>query len=357
MPKQLRLWVSGCCHVGTDQKHGRESLADAIRHSEQGGDEGGPAFEWDIALHLGDFSGNQNSPGDEEGRELVRQFGALSKHRREDFYCLAGNHDATLKDEPTQWWYQTYVDPEGKHSDVSGVDGSRRTWPIEGDWERYRFRVGNLLFLMMSDRNDVGPPVGRTENGGYPAGMVTGETFDWWKRNVEDPQETVIISAHHHMLKETTAASGPWEGFKKLPDGSYESFYHGFFEDGGPMGASYLYWLDDTPDAQAFEGYLDEHPGAIDLWLGGHTHTNPDDTTGGRSLIERKWDVNFVNCASLARHHVRWTTMPLSRLFTFEDGSQEVRVQCYLHTSDFAPQGWYPSAERTIHLNRSVQLP
>ena len=29
---------------------GRESLADAIRHSEFGGEEGGPAFEWDLAL-------------------------------------------------------------------------------------------------------------------------------------------------------------------------------------------------------------------------------------------------------------------------------------------------------------------
>ncbi len=26
--------------------------------------------------------------------------------------------------------------------------------PIEGTWERYSFKVGNLNFLMMSDRND-----------------------------------------------------------------------------------------------------------------------------------------------------------------------------------------------------------
>jgi hypothetical protein len=31
------------------------------------------------------------------------------------------------------------------------------------------------------------------------------------------------------------------------------------------------------PKAQAFESYLAAHPGAIDLWLGGHTHTHPDD--------------------------------------------------------------------------------
>ena len=56
----FRLWVAGCSHVGTDLRvSGRESLADAIRQTEQGGSDGGPLFEWDIALHLGDLSGSQ----------------------------------------------------------------------------------------------------------------------------------------------------------------------------------------------------------------------------------------------------------------------------------------------------------
>jgi hypothetical protein len=29
-----------------------------------------------------------------------------------------------------------------------------------------------------------------------------------------------------------------------------------------------------------------------------------------------------------------------------------VRVQCYLHTSQYAPQGWYPKAEHTLHLSK-----
>ena len=43
MNKQFRLWAMCCSHVGTDLGFGRESLADAIRQSEQGGEEGGPA--------------------------------------------------------------------------------------------------------------------------------------------------------------------------------------------------------------------------------------------------------------------------------------------------------------------------
>ena len=150
-------------------------------------------------------------------------------------------------------------------------------------------------------------------------------------------------------------ASGPWEGY--LPDGKggWQSYYHGYFADGGPEGASYLYFLDDKPAAQAFEGYLAENPGSLDLWLGGHTHANPDDRKGGRSHIERKWDCNFVNVAALSLYHGR-TNVPMSRLLTFEDGSDEVLVQCYLHTSDYAPQGGYAPAERTIMLNRTVRL-
>jgi len=77
-PQQFRLWATSDCHVGTDIQHGYESLAEAIRHSEFGGAEGGPSFEWDVGLHLGDFSGTQLSPDDAEGRELVRQFGESS---------------------------------------------------------------------------------------------------------------------------------------------------------------------------------------------------------------------------------------------------------------------------------------
>jgi hypothetical protein len=355
----FRLWVSGCSHVGTDRRFGRESLAEAIRQSEQGGAEGGPPFDWDIALHLGDFSGNQEPPGDEEGAEVVRQLGALRHHRREDVYTLVGNHDASGPDEPperAQWWFKKWIDPTGERTATSGVDPARMPFPVEGTWERYAFRAGNLLFLVMGDRNDGGPPVGRGRRGGYPSGAVTGETFAWWQAQVAANPDCVVVSAHHHLLKETTVASGPWEGYTRRPDGSWQGRYHGYFPDGGPEGASYLYYVDGRPDAQAFEGYLAAHPGAIDLWLGGHTHSHPDDRTGGRSHVERKWDVTFVNCAALSKHHGR-TNVPMSRLLTFTEGSDRLRVQCYLHTSDYAPQGWYAPAERTVRLGRPARLP
>jgi hypothetical protein len=352
-PNTFRLWACSDAHVGTDLKRGRRSLAEAIGQSERPLDRGG--FEWDIAVHLGDLSGNQGSPQDDEGEAVKDQLFAHTRHTREHVYNVIGNHDASGQGEPTQWWYRKWVDPAGE-SRHSGVNANKRPYPVEGDWERYRFRVGNLLFLMMSDRNDLPEPVGRGERGGYPAGAVTSETVAWWKANVEANPDSVIVSAHHHMLKETTVASGEWEGFVKDDKGGWKSHYHGYFPAGGPRGASYLYWVDDTPDAQVFERYLAQRPGAIDFWLGGHTHTNPDDTKGGRSHVERKWGVNFINCANLSRNHGRRVSMPMSRLLTFTDGSDEVRVRCYLHSDEHAAQGFYKKAERVMKIGKKFRM-
>ncbi|MBL4700428.1 MAG: metallophosphoesterase [Phycisphaeraceae bacterium] len=337
--------------MGSDLKGNRKSLAQAIAQSEN--PEKG--FDWDIMIDVGDLSGNQGYPKDDEGQELIRQYKTMKRHHRSHVYNLAGNHDATGPDDPnTQWWFRKYGDPLGKHTKHSDVDPTKRPFPVQGEWDHYSFQFGNVLVLMMSDRNDGGPPVGRGARGGYPAGAVTDETFNWWVQQVEANPDKIIISAHHHMLKETTVGSGEWEGFesRKLNSkGRFPTKYHGYYADGAPKGASYLYWVGGRPDAQAFEKYLAEHPGAIDLWIGGHTHTHPDDVVNGRSHIERKWGVNFVNTCALAKHHGKreWQT-PMSRLFTFTEDSSELLVRCYLHTDKHATQGWYEPAQRTLKI-------
>lgn len=350
----LRLWTFSDAHVGTDRRFGRESLADAIRQSEHGGSEGGPPFEWDLALDLGDMSGGQAVPDDAEGAEVVRQFGAsLEKHAREQIYSLGGNHDRSGLDEPQNWWWRKWLDPTGEHPSRSRLDLRNRPYPVEGTWERYSFQVGNALFLMMSDINEPTQEVGRGPLGGNPGGVVSGETFAWWKSLVEANQDKLIISAHHYVLKNTTVASGEWEGMRRDAAGRWVSHYHGYKERGTPKGASYLYWVDSRPDARAFERYLEQHPSAVDIWLGGHTHTNPDDTYGGKSHIERKWGVWFVNTSALSNHHAARTTMPMSRVWTLS--GNEALVRCYLHTSRYAPQGWYGKAERRLPLAKSFR--
>ena len=345
----LRLWTFSDTHVGTDKSQGRESLIDSIGHSEFGGADGGPPFDWDLALDLGDMSGGQATPEDDEGEEIVRQFAAaLKKHEREQIYSLCGNHDRSGLDEPQNWWWRKWLDPTGEDPEHSRIDRHNRPYAIEGTWERYSFQVGNVLFLMMSDINEPSQKVGRGTLGGNPSGVVSGETFAWWKRMVEANQDKIIVSAHHYLLKNTTVATGEWEGMRRDAEGKWVSHYHGYKELGSPKGASYLYWVDSRPDAQAFERYLEQNPGAIDVWLGGHTHTHPDDTYGGKSHVEKKWGVWFVNVSALSRFHARKTTLPMSRVWTI-DGNDAL-VRCYLHSSQHAPQGWYEKAEQPFKL-------
>lgn len=112
----FRLWAFGDAHVGTDKRYGRRSLAEAITHSEAGGSEGGPPFEWDIAIDVGDMSGaHHHLPDDAEGSELRRQFASLRRHRREAIYSVCGNHDRSGLHEPEAWWWQKWVDPLTAH--------------------------------------------------------------------------------------------------------------------------------------------------------------------------------------------------------------------------------------------------
>ncbi len=340
--KGFTLWAAGDAHVGSDlRRSNRTSLADAITQSEQGGEEGGPAFDWDIMLDIGDLSGAQEPPDDEEGEEVVRQYGALKNHHREAVYNIVGNHDASGPDEDTQWWFKKWVDPLGRNTAFSGVDAGKRPFPVEGEWDRYKFEVGNIVFLAMGDRNDGGPPVGRGERGGFPAGAVTDETFEWWCDEVMNNRDRIIVCAHHHMLKGTTVASLDWVGV--------DEGYHGRFEAGAPIGASYLYWVGGKPDTGKFEAFLADQPGAVDVWFGGHTHTNPEDTTGGMSHVEQRWGTTFINCAAMSKDHGK-KNVPMSRILTFTEGSMDLNIRCYLHTSEFAPQGWYDRAERNASL-------
>jgi hypothetical protein len=156
---------------------------------------------------------------------------------------------------------------------------------------------------------DGGPPAGRRfvgdrRAGGYPAGTVTGETFERWKEQVEGNPEKILVT------------------------------YHGYFPDGAPEGAGYLHFVDDEPDASRFESSLAEHPGAIDLWLGGHTHARPGDRFGDKSHVEREWGVTFVNVA------------PMTRLLQLGPGSALADLHCYLPTDDVAPVGSSPNRPR-----------
>jgi hypothetical protein len=302
------------------------------------------------------MSGGQSVPDDAEGAEVVRQFQALRTHPREAVYSVCGNHDRSGLDQPRNGWWRKWIDPMGEFTENSGVRNSRRPYPVHGNHERYSFRVGNLLFLMMSDVNHNAQTIGRGDLGGNPGGVVTQQTFDWWRQTVRANRDALIVSVHHYVLKNTTVASGDWEGMKKNADGTLETHYHGYKPYGTPKGASYLYVVGNKRDSGAFEQALEASPASVAMWLGGHTHTHPDDRAGDKSHIETRWGTLFMNVGAVSRHHGS-TNVPMSRLITLTHGSRDVRIQCYLHTDHYAPRGWYEPAERTVRLARPFEAP
>ncbi len=364
-PRQFRVWATSCSHVPADIRRGRESLATPIRQSE-GLIKNAPAFDWDIMIDAGDLSAHQKPPGDKDGKELIRQYRAMTKHRREQVYNVPGNHDAPYFDHGPGSWFQKWGDPLGENTTFSGVDPKKRPFPVEGTWERYRFLAGNVLFLMLADRNDAPEPVGRGhskegKSGGYPAGAVTRETFNWWKKQVLDNQDKIIITMHHHALRDTTIASGRGEGNPR---------YHG--SSGGAEGSSYLYYLIENEDPKDFQFQKDAHVfedflerfhkqhgrGAIDLWVAGHTHVKgPTDNWGNKTITEMRWGVGFLQVAALTRHHAG--SHPMSRLLTFTKGSDKIRTQVYLHDDSFQnhPIGFYQLAEKSLPLRHKFLPP
>ncbi len=353
--EDFKLWAFSDAHVGSNIKGGRKSLQEALKQSESGGEEGGPPFEWDIAVDAGDMTGGTKLPQASEGEEIIRQFSVFKNHKREDIYSVCGNHDRSAVWEPKNRWWNKWIDPMGENTQISGVNNQNRPYKVEGTCERYSFQAGNILFLMMSDINEPTQKYGKGHYSGNPGGVVSGETFSWWKRKVEENKHLIIISVHHYMLKNTTVASGKWEAMTTSRDGSVTGRYHGYGEKGTPEGASYLYWVDSKPDAEAFEKYLKANPGATDFWIGGHTHTYPDDKFGGKSHIEKKWGVHFLNVAALSRYHIYKNDMPMSRVLTFTQGSRNVRVRCYLHTGEYKPQGWYEEKDRILTINKKFK--
>lgn len=121
----------------------------------------------DISLVLGDLVDH----GAVEEFKKAKEYLDNSDLSLENFYELAGNHE-----------FGPYF--TGDHSNY------RRH--IENDL-RYKLRIGNVLFVFISDERPGSP------------GDISDETFEWWKNVVKSNQENYnIITLAHHPLGETT---------------------------------------------------------------------------------------------------------------------------------------------------------
>ncbi len=366
---ELRVWAVADAHTSSDIKKGRESLSLPIRQA-AGLVPGAPSFEWDVMIDAGDLAAGKLPPADHEGQELVHQYRALTRNYREDVYQIAGNHDGDYYDDGSGGWFRKWIDPLGQHTEISEVHADRRRFPVSGTWERYRFQAGNVLFLMLSDYNSAPAPVGRGHSsqnlkGGFPAGAVRRETFEWWRQQVLENQDKIIVTMHHHVLRDTTTRSkyGGGRGFHgKSGDWQGAGYLYFVIEDPDPQSFKY------TPDAHVFEDFLDlfekeNHRPAIDLWLGGHSHPkHPEQVHDGQGLTETRWGVSFIQCGALTRDY--GGGMPMSRLLTFAEGRDSVTVRLYIHdqpargVAEQVPElGWYRKAAHRVELRHPFKTP
>ena len=113
----FNIWAASDPHVTVDTLHGVEPMRLAFRQTEgfwsflpkPEAQLAGipPAFEWDLMILAGDLTSSQLPPRDGEGKIFVDQFNALSKHRREDVFALAGNHDGNYYDQGAGGWFKS----------------------------------------------------------------------------------------------------------------------------------------------------------------------------------------------------------------------------------------------------------
>ena len=107
----------------------------------------------------------------------------------------------------------------------------------------------------------------------------------------------------------------------------------------------------------SFENWLKNNPGKVDIWIGGHTHTNPDDTKGGKSHIEKKYgETTFINVAALTRWHVKHHATPLSRILTFEESSEKLSIECFMHSDDYREKGFYDEKKIELKLSKKFKF-
>jgi hypothetical protein len=374
----LEIWALGDPHIHTDSRSYPPHYSMAAVLEDMKNTIGAT---YDFGIIAGDIAGRGNCP-DVAGTgssELLDQFNMVQVDRNL-FYPVAGNHDASEHDAS---WFRKWVDPLGENVNFSGVDNNNPNRKnIAGEWDHYSFTEGNILFLMISDNNFGGPPFGRrcdTKDKGYPAGNYSEDTFNWWKDQVEQNRDKIIVTVAHHALLDTTMNTGFCDGWANGSHGAHSwadrrgsSIIYAIGEktiDGLTSEYIQSHRIDTVEQCYAqpvvqwreygFKKYLEEHPGAIDLWLHGHTHgeTNPDyvDQEGRGSIVEKD-GVIFVNVGAVTTAH-QPADVPYSRLLGFTDGTAEVRIRTFLHRDwdtekGVKYKGFYLGAERIFTLKK-----
>ncbi len=351
------LWATSDAHVireaNADSQDPlavpRQSLAGAIEQAE--GPEG---FPYDIALHLGDLI-DFDYETEESYRTYIAQL-AKSHKGRHAWYHLGGNNDenSVLNDGVSidNEYYRKVIDPTGEFPETSGVDNSKRPFPVTGTYERYHFDVGNMRYLVLSDRNDLPAPYGRGEGGFYVDGAITLESFQWLVDQVIKNPDRILAVLCHHPLKNTTISSGIDECWEQQYLCGYDPNNRNKPES-RLMGVLHQVYDVDPYDSPKFHNLLGQNIGVVDMWLSGHVHHRVEELYNGRGKYAHVFGGHHFNIGTLCRfrHHANIISAQ-STLFSFTEGCEWFDSKVYIHDHPTLPAGFYAPEKRRLTLKK-----
>jgi hypothetical protein len=341
-------WVAGCPHVPEDKKHGRKSIETAIRDLESP-----KGLIPNIAFILGDFSSSQHpvtiNNYRKQGLEAASQLCSGEQLKRQQIYCTTGNHDAGNRN---YHWYNRYIDDFGNNTEHSGVLNRLRPYPIHGtENSHYKVETGNVVWLVLFDQNDGPNPCGRAdEQGGFPSGSVLSSTVEWWQNEViaawNSSKNAITLS--HYLLKDTTIATGDYEGVT----GNFHASV------GQPIGSGRLHNIIIDKEANIYKedqtefvDFFKKQPEKKLIWFGTHTHYKVGETYNGRGWTYKSNGSLFVNVGSLGVYHANHSPDPQSVTVNLKEGSNIMTIDKFLHSGTDTPMGFLEDYHIEVELN------
>lgn len=343
--------------------------------------------EWDIAVNLGDNVSPNGNDADHD--DFIAEFSGLSNgHEIDDVYHIMGNSDATVKSDPNgaNFYFQRYCDPFGLNTTYSGV--TQRPYPITGTYDAYYFTVGNMLIIMISDRNDDDPPSGENgqdradPDGRRAGGAWTTEQWTFLKNTVENNTDKIIIVGSHQAIKDTSLGSG-W--------GEFVDAHH----EGRTLKVDDLFDKDDVNEQYAFQkgyvGFIENTQGTIntttgdstvtddiktwletngqyiDLWLTAHFHRYIGESYNSKTRYAEVYGCKFLNITCINSHYgyytysngVNGTPVEVeSKSNLLSINGNNLNIKTYIHDDPYAvtPNGFYAAEEFNITLKTPLLI-
>ena len=175
------------------------------------------------------------------------------------WFEIAGNHD--MKDYEN---YQKYIKK-----------------PLH-----YSVTAGNMLMLFMSDEDR------------FPPQYISDETFNWWKKQVIENQDKIIVTVTHAYLK-----------------------HSGLFMAGTVESRTIL-------NSERFEDVLKKY--RVDLWLAAHTHI-PSFFGFNENRVKEFNNTTFINISRIRRD---FNFNPESRVIILKNNSPAMIIKTRDHDSE-----------------------